>query len=90
MDNSGWLGPYKSGEICSTSHTWDKRGSYQIRVRARDEHGSISAWSEPLPVSMPKNPLLQNWQYSYLINRIIEHFPIVKKMLVNILNYETI
>jgi len=66
-DNSGWLGPYESDETCTGSFTWEKRGDYQIRVKARDEHGSVSGWSDYLPVSMPQysqNPLF----YEFLSN----------------------
>ena len=68
--NSGWLGPFGSGEECSASHIWFEQGSYQVRVKAQDSNGAESDWSDPLPVSMPKtyeNPLriliekLFNW-----------------------------
>ena len=53
--NSGWLGPYDSGAEASSSHTWDVGGSYGIKVKAKDELGAQSEWSDSLPVSMPKN-----------------------------------
>jgi hypothetical protein len=76
--DSGWLGPYASGKICTSSHSWSKRGSYQIRVKARDEHGSVSAWSDPLQISMPKNKSIQSFMQLFLdthpnIYKIIEH-----------------
>ena len=58
--NSGWLGPYVSGEECNATHVWDEQGNYEIKVKAKDEYGAESDWSDPLPVSMPKtyeNPL---------------------------------
>ena len=30
--NSGWIGPYASGEEVSTTHIWDQRGNYQVKV----------------------------------------------------------
>jgi len=51
---SEWIGPYESGDICITTHVWEKQGSYQLRVRAKDEHGIQSNWSDPLLVSMPQ------------------------------------
>lgn len=51
--NSGWLGPFYSGEACNVSHIWNHRGDYQIRVRVKDFKGVVSEWSDPLPVSMP-------------------------------------
>jgi len=52
--DSGWLGPYNSGEIVSSSHVWDSRDSYKIRVKAKDTDGAQSEWSDPLAISMPK------------------------------------
>ncbi len=53
-NNSGWIGPYKSGEKCSASHIWKSMGNYIIRVKAKDVHGEESEWSDGLPISMPK------------------------------------
>ncbi len=53
-----WLLPGgESGEIYEVNHTWDEKGEYEIRVKAKDEHGAESEWSDPLPVSMPRNKL---------------------------------
>lgn len=52
---SDWLGPYFSGQIVNASHTWDSRGKYSIRVKAKDIYGKESEWSDPLVVSMPKS-----------------------------------
>ncbi len=54
-NNSGWLGPYNSGEIIKANHTWREKGNYEVRVKAKDIHGVESEWSEPLPITMPKN-----------------------------------
>ena len=52
---SGWIGPYASSETAEVSHIWTEQGNYEIRVKAKDEHGVQSDWSDPLPVIMPKN-----------------------------------
>ena len=65
--NSGWIGPYPSGEECSASHSWSEQGNYEIKVKAKDKHGSESDWSDPLVVSMPRNivcnPILYIFKY---------------------------
>ncbi|PNX47418.1 MAG: hypothetical protein BV457_05720 [Thermoplasmata archaeon M9B1D] len=66
---SGWTGPYISGDTASASHMWTKRGSYNIKVKARDEYGEESEWSDPLPISMAKYKLLAT-SYSILIEKI--------------------
>jgi len=53
--DSGWIGPYPSGENVEASHVWNTRGSYSIKVKAKDEYDVESVWSDPLPISMPKN-----------------------------------
>ena len=77
-DNSGWLGPYESGETCTGSFIWEKRGEYQIRVKARDEHGSVSGWSEYLPVSMPRYS-----QYS-LFYEFLSNHPVFHKLFIQL------
>ena len=64
--NSGWLGPYNSGENCEIVHTWIEQGNYQIKVKAKDEHGAESNWSEPLSVSMPKNKVVDSLVIRFL------------------------
>jgi len=53
--NSGWVGPYNSGQTGSANHIWGKTGKYEIKVKAKDIYGAESEWSDPLPVIMPKN-----------------------------------
>ena len=56
---SDWLGPYSSGEDVTASHNWSKRGSYDIKVKVRDEHRDESDWSEPLSISIKGFSFLQ-------------------------------
>jgi len=59
---SGWLGPSASGVTISTTHTWTVKGSYSIKVKAKDTFGAESSWSDPLPITMPtsKNLVVNN------------------------------
>jgi agmatine deiminase len=66
---SEWLGPYESGVEISTTHTWEEKGTYEIRVKAKDIYGEESDWSEPLAVSMPKN-LIQSMPIVQKINQL--------------------
>ncbi len=56
--DSGWIGPYDSGEIVNSSHIWTRRGKYDIRVKAKDILDHQSDWSDPLQISLPKNKML--------------------------------
>ena len=46
ITESGWLGPYHSGEVINTTHSWNETGGYYIRVRAKDIHDEESPRSE--------------------------------------------
>jgi hypothetical protein len=51
---SDWIGPFNPAEICTANHSWNESKTFEIRVKAKDEHGAESDWSDPLPVSIPK------------------------------------
>lgn len=53
--NSGWKGPFDSGQTANATHIWTRRGNYNIKVKAKDVNGAESHWSDPLPVNMPRN-----------------------------------
>jgi len=52
---SAWLGPFDSGEVISASHAWSK-GSYNIKVKAKDVLGAESNWSDPLILIIEDKP----------------------------------
>jgi C1A family cysteine protease len=41
----GWIGPYESGERVTLENTWDEKGNYTLRVRAKDKYGAKSDWT---------------------------------------------
>ena len=49
---SGWLGPYSSGEVLNILYNWGSPGTYEVKVKAKDEYGNESEWSEPLTVTI--------------------------------------
>lgn len=53
--NSGWLGPYASGETGETTNSWDTIGIYDVKVRAQDINNKLSPWSDPLTVTIVEN-----------------------------------
>jgi hypothetical protein len=79
---SGWLGPYNSGVTINTTHKWTVKGSYSIKVKAKDIYGHESVWSDPLPITMPymfNRPLLQLLEW--LFQRFPHAFPILRHLL---------
>ena len=61
---SDWLGPYNSNVNVSTSHTWYEKGTYEIKVLAKDEHGLESDWSDPLRISVTENKVTHKFSIS--------------------------
>ncbi|MDD1721761.1 MAG: PKD domain-containing protein, partial [Euryarchaeota archaeon] len=54
-----------SGTAISAEHAWQSTGTFQVRVRAVDEHGQEGAWSGNYPISIqvstnnpPQTPVL--------------------------------
>lgn len=68
--NSGWLGPYSSGEEISLTHSWSKKGKYTILAIAKDVYGAESEWGE-FEVEIPRNRAT----YNSLLIRLLEKFP---------------
>lgn len=86
--NSGWTARYASGATTSASHTWNAKGTYQIKVKAKDIHGVESAWSDPLSVQMP---LSLGMRGAHLLEHLFEHlferFPHLFPLLRHALGY---
>jgi hypothetical protein len=73
-----WLGRYDSGENCIATHTWKDKGTYEIKVKAKDVDGWESEWSNPLVVSMPRS---KSFDYNPWLLRLIQCFPILELFL---------
>jgi len=52
---SDWLGPFNSGEMVEESHTWNSRGTFKIKAKAKDINGEESEWSNPITISVSKS-----------------------------------
>ncbi len=76
--NSGWVGPYDSGQTASKSHVWSAQGSYSIKAKAKDINGAESVWSDPLSVSMPRNKPYINTPF---LNWLMLQFPLLARLI---------
>ena len=65
-----WIGPYSSGNEIIISHTWNVRGIYTIRVKAKDIHNFESGWGT-LGIEMPLSFSSTFSSKSFIINRIL-------------------
>jgi hypothetical protein len=50
-----WTEFYPSGEIINASHIWDFEGTYNVKVKAKDENDGESGFSSPLTVHITSN-----------------------------------
>jgi hypothetical protein len=80
---SGWHGPYSSADTVSISHIWENSGSYQVKVKAKDDpnddgdlsDGMESYWSDPLAITMPRGKPFLNFVENYpLLYRLLQKF----------------
>ena len=58
---SDWIGPCSSGRTVTTSHTYEKVGTYSIKVETKDTDGVFSGLSQPksifINVSQPEGSI---------------------------------
>jgi hypothetical protein len=81
--NSGsWTDLVDSSKFASSTHTWGNPGIYIVRVKAKDEHGLESGWSEGFTVyvenydtSTDFRPLnyTGNMDYQYPYSNSVDH-----------------
>ena len=53
--DSGWIGPYESGQSGEATHAWNDLGTFEVRVIAKDSFNALSNWSEPHTISIVEN-----------------------------------
>jgi len=71
---SEWIGPVDSGTMVSATHTWEEKANFTVRVKAKDEHGYESDWSDPLTVTMPHSHIQIPWFLQWIIDVITSYF----------------
>ena len=80
-DTDEWIGPYESGSNVTISHVWEKRGAYELKVKAKDTYDVESDWSE-LWISIPRSKVA----YNTLLQRFFERFSYMFSVLKHLLS----
>jgi len=75
-----WIGPYESGEEVIVSHTWEKRGIYTIKAKAKDEFDAESDWAY-LEIKMPVNQQSAHPWFTWFLERFPNAFPILRNLI---------
>ncbi len=55
---SDWLGPYESAEIAKGYHIWEEENLYEVKVKAKNEPGGDSQWSNSSTINILQAPTL--------------------------------
>ncbi|MCX6661764.1 MAG: FG-GAP-like repeat-containing protein [Euryarchaeota archaeon] len=79
--SSGWLGPYSSGLQGSAVHNWNEKGTYSVKVKAKDIHGAESGWRTlsvkiPFSYDRPVNTFVE-----WFFERFSQAFPLLRYLL---------
>ena len=79
---SEWIGPVDSGETVTADHIWNEEANYSVRVRARDENGYESNWSQPLNVTIPKTKVITApYPFLRFLYNHLHIFPLLRQFL---------
>ena len=70
-NNSGWVGPYNSGEEIVISHAWMEKGEYLIRAKAKDIFNAESNWTIYDVFNVPKSKQIHFIFVNYWLNRLL-------------------
>jgi hypothetical protein len=79
--NTGWLGPYESGEQIILSYTWVKKDTYEIKCKAKDIHDAEGEWGTltvTMPCSLHLSPI---YFWEQLLERFPNAFPILRHLM---------
>ncbi|UCB59351.1 MAG: hypothetical protein JSV67_03410 [Thermoplasmatales archaeon] len=72
---------YTSGKTIKISYKWNEHGKFNIKVRAQDEHGVWSDWSDSLSVSITKkSKSVRIFDYIETFKNICLRFPIINNI----------
>jgi hypothetical protein len=77
-NNTGWLGPINSGSVMKANHSWSTKGSFTIKVKAKDTSGLESDWGTlpiRMPTTLPYTPFLK------FLERFPHLFPLLRYLL---------
>jgi len=86
--NTGWLGPYFSGQTANTAYIWSSKGTYTIEVKAKDDPNGDGDCSDglesglgTLTVEMPKTKLYLNLAFQRFFENHPHFFPLLRKIM---------
>ena len=84
-DDTGWLGPYSSGEQITLTHTWNKNGNYWIKAWAKDTlEGKSPQAMLNLIITKNLNKIKSVSPFFVLfLEKLLQHFPALGEIVLN-------
>ena len=82
-NTSGWIGPFNSGTSHNATHAWAVKGTYIIKVKAKDVNGAESSWSDTLTITIKRS---LDIQYPSIFEKIMSRFPAFENLFTTLLN----
>ena len=79
---TGWIGPYPSGQEITIGHEWWTEKTYTIKARCKDINNLWGLWNT-FDITIPRNKAV----YNSLFLRFLERFPLLKEVLLRIINH---
>jgi nitrous oxidase accessory protein len=71
--NTGWMGPFASGEEISDAHTWTQQETFTIRCKAKDMYDIHSDWAE-FEITIPRTR-------ASTYHRLLEYFQLLERLI---------
>ncbi|KYK23587.1 hypothetical protein AYK21_02320 [Thermoplasmatales archaeon SG8-52-2] len=78
--NTGWIGPFDSGESMSKSHSWSERSTFIIRVKSKDPYDAESIWEE-LEINIPRVRNTNTFLFEILLKHCQDLYQLLKFLL---------
>ena len=78
--NTGWLGPYSSGEEVTLEHTWSTTKIYSIKAKAKDVNQDESEFSNH-NINIPRLRIISRSIPLWFFEQFPNLFPILKYLL---------
>ena len=85
-NDTGYTGPYSSGETLTLVHSWKNKGEYMIKAWAKDplDGESSQASFKLIILTNADKEKSRNLLLSEILIRLIEHFPLLNQILNNL------
>jgi hypothetical protein len=72
-------GPFSSNKVIAVNHTWNEKGSYDVKTISISDNYEISEWSDPISVEIKKDKSVNRPRMiDNIIQRLLAYFPMIK------------